>query len=403
MLQERLYCIRYVDPATGERRYQAPSAHDLAREGRVLELLRERFDEWQAKGYIPSRRIEPGRETDRLPRERGWTHWHHLFNPRQLLLGGLFAEAAERLADDKFERAVLLLASGRLADWNSRLCRWNADAANEKTEQSFYNPALNPMINYGCRTLTSLATTAVKALRASWLPSGCTVLPADARFPGSSAEICITDPGYADAINYEELSEFFLAWYAKRLPVVFPDWYADSKRALAVRGKDEGFRRAMVECYRHFSQLMRDDGLQIVMFTHQDAEVWSDLALILWAAGLRVTAAWTIATERASAGTKQGNYVQGTVLLVLRKRSGERRGDMSDVFPEVQKEVQRQLKTMLDLVTRRTPTSVTPTTSWRPMPPRCGSSPAIPPSTRSTSNARCTARGPKASARRSPA
>ena len=40
---------------------------------------------------------------------------------------------------------------------------------------------------------------------------------------------------------------------------------------------------------------------------------------LLASRGLRVTAAWTIATETDSA-LKSGNYVQGTVLLVLLKR-----------------------------------------------------------------------------------
>ena len=121
----------------------------------------------------------------------------------------------------------------------------------------------------------------------------------------------MTDPPYADAINYHELSEFFLAWYEKRLPDLFPGWYADSKRALAVRGAGAEFRHSMVDCYRNLVAHMPDDGFQVVMFTHQDAAVWADLAVILWAAGLRVTAAWTIATETESA-LKEGNYVQGT-------------------------------------------------------------------------------------------
>src|SRR5262249_9149862 len=82
---------------------------------------------------------------------------------------------------------------------------------------------------------------------------------------------------------------------------------------------------------------------------HQDAEVWADLALVLWAAGLQVTAAWTVATETGSGGLKQGNYVQGTVLLVLRRRTGDRAGDLSDLYPEIQAEVQSQLADMLAL------------------------------------------------------
>ena len=167
-------------------------------------------------------------------------------------------------------------------------------------------------------------------------------------------EIWVTDPPYADAINYHELSEFFLAWYEKRLSAMFRDWYSDSKRALAVQGADADFRRSMVDCYRNLAGHMPDNGLQVVMFTHQDASVWADLALILWAAGLRVTAAWTIATETESA-LKEGNYVQGTVLMVLRKQTTEETAFQDEVVPEVEAEVKRQLASMLELDDREDP------------------------------------------------
>ncbi len=104
----------------------------------------------------------------------------------------------------------------------------------------------------------------------------------------------------------------------------------------------------MVECYRRLAENMPDNGFQLVMFTHQDVEVWSDLALILWTAGLHVTAAWTIATE-TDTSFRTGKYVQGTVLLILRKRKGDLRGDRADIYPEVLAEVQRQLKTMIEI------------------------------------------------------
>src|SRR5260370_23415868 len=82
------------------------------------------------------------------------------------------------------------------------------------------------------------------------------------------------------------------------------------------------------------------------MFTHQGPQVWADLPLVLWAACLQVSAAWTIATETSGAGIKEGNYVQGTVVLVLRKRQGDERGDMADIFPDVQSEVRQQVRSM---------------------------------------------------------
>jgi adenine-specific DNA methylase len=90
------------------------------------------------------------------------------------------------------------------------------------------------------------------------------------------------------------------------------------------------------------------------MFTHQDAGVWADLALILWAAGLKVTAAWCVATETTSE-LKEGNYVQGTVLLVLRKQQAAEIVFMDEVYQEVESEVRRQLDSMLALDDTRDP------------------------------------------------
>lgn len=349
---ERLYCVRWVDEweekgrLRYERHYAAPTPKDLEREAKVLRLLMERFDECQAKGFIPSRVIEPGKKTDEPIRTRGWTHWHHLYTPRQLFLNGLFSEIASRYSPPV--GVALLLCIGRLANWNARLCIWDSSAANEKSTLIYSNQALNTLANFGVRPTLALTNSWRLPIRPAPVIGPSTIRPADARAIDHSCDLWITDPPYADAIVYDELSELFLAWYEKRLPTLFPDWYADSKRALAVRGNDEDFRRAMVDCYRRLAEKMADNGLQVVMFTHQDAGVWADLALILWAAGLRVTAAWCIATETRS-GLKQGNYVQGTVLLILRKQTAPEPAFLDEIYQEVEVEVRRQLDSMHDL------------------------------------------------------
>ena len=128
----------------------------------------------------------------------------------------------------------------------------------------------------------------------------------DARDIHETCDVWITDPPYADAVNYHELGDFFLAWYDKQLVKAFPEWIADARAELAVRGDGEDFRRSMVEIYRNLAHHMPDNGLQMVMFTHQDPAVWADLGMILWAAGLKATAAWTISTETEAAGIKEG-------------------------------------------------------------------------------------------------
>ena len=327
---------------------------DIAREARALTLLQDRFAEWQALGYIPSRAIMPGITTDELTRTRGWTHWHHLFMPRQLLVHGALAEKSEKFSDSTHSSAACLLGLGRAADWNSKLSRWWTDKAHEKVVQTFNNQVLNTLMTFGGRGIQTLATSwFLKPARAE-VHAPYILQTTDARSTSHRAEIWITDPPYADAIHYHELSEFFLAWYEKRLSMLFRDWYSDSKRALAVQGADAAFRQSMVDCYRNLTTHMPDSGLQVVMFTHQDASIWADLTLILWTAGLRVTAAWTIGTETPF-GFKEGNYVQGTVVMVLRKQKSNETVFLDEVIPEVELEVESQLGGMLRLDDRDDP------------------------------------------------
>ena len=349
--EEALFTLTKVLPGTV---YRDARDDDLTRERKVLSLLRENFADWQRKGLLPSRAITPGSETSRLIRERGWTHWHHLFSPRQLLIHGLIQLAINQDGLSQQERVHLLLGVGRIADWDSKLCRWGTGAARESIAQSFYNQAFNTLYNFPTKSFPLLwGNFAIS--HESITCDGETVIEArDCRDVAVDADVWITDPPYADAINYHELSELCLSWYETRLLEVFPHWYTDSKRAFAVQGMDANFRRSMVDCYRNLTEHMPDDGFHVVMFTHQNASVWADLTLILWAAGLRVTAAWTIATETASA-LKEGNYVQGTVLMVLRKQTTDDTAFLDEVVPEVEAEVEHQLASMRDLDERDAP------------------------------------------------
>jgi adenine-specific DNA methylase len=346
VFQERLYCIRWAD-AEGKRRYAAPDAADLAREVRVLELLRERFAEWQREGFIPSKVIVSGYNTDQPIRERGWTHWHHLFTPRQLLMFGAYLESLKSASSIQ-SRVAILLKLGVQANWNSRLCIWNADKSKGpgSTEQTFANQALNTLFNFGTRSFWQLRESLHKDFPYVQMPStqGAAVV-ADARDVHETCDLWITDPPYADAVNYHELGDFFLAWYEKQLANDFPEWVPDARAELAVRGDGEDFRRSMVDIYRNLALRMPDNGLQMVMFTHQNPAVWADLGMILWAAGLKATSAWTISTETA-AGLKKGNYVQGTVCLVLRKRTADEPGFLDEVYPLVEDEVKLQIASM---------------------------------------------------------
>jgi putative DNA methylase len=149
-------------------------------------------------------------------------------------------------------------------------------------------------------------------------------------------------------VKYEEILEFFIAWLRKNPPPEFADWVWDSRRALAIKGEDEHFRRGMVAAYKRMTECMPENGIQVIMFTHQSGSIWADMANIVWAAGLQVTAAWYVVTETDSA-LREGSYVKGTVLLVCRKRKGELRTTRDDLAWEIQEEVEAQVEALTGL------------------------------------------------------
>lgn len=383
VFQERLYCIRWeetyfeysVDDEVVElskadalkldgydeliksgtlkrrtrRHYRSPDNADLQRENQVLSLLQERWGDWQSNGYVPSRSIEPGYNTSQPIRERGWCYWHQLFTPRQLLTIGLLQEIATAEITNTAERVAVLLSIGRFADWNSKLCRWGTGAARESIGQTFTNQALNTMLTFASKGFGLSAGTWFMSLNPESFRNLVKCQPCDARTADFECDIWITDPPYADAVNYHEVSEYFLAWYGNAIERIFPQWSRDSRRQLAVKGNDNDFRQSMVQCYRSMTEHMPMNGVQVVMFTHQDASVWADLATILWASGLHVTAAWCIQTEREAAGVREGNYVQGTVIMILRKRKHESPVFLDEIAYGVESEVRSQLDAMLTL------------------------------------------------------
>lgn len=347
--RERLYCIHWQkEPKDGHKRgeseYRAVNSEDLALERKVEDYVSSHLAGWQEKGWVPDVRIEPGDETERLYRERGWTHWHHLFNPRQLLLGMLV---------NRHSDSAMKFGLAQMLNLNCRLSRVdNSPAGAGATKGVFDNQALNTLATYGCRA-SGYATSCLDSSY-KFFPLEDSLQFAIGNIPADNVakenDVYVTDPPYGDAVKYEEILEFFIAWLCKNPPSEFSGWTWDSRRSLAIKGEDEDFRRGMVASYKRMTELMPDNGLQVIMFTHQSGSIWSDMANIVWAAGLQVTAAWYVVTETDSDLRGVGSHhVKGTVLLVLRKRLGEKRSSRDDLAMDIQDEVEEQVRILTGL------------------------------------------------------
>jgi putative DNA methylase len=239
----------------------------------------------------------------------------------------------------------------QVLNWNSRLAGWNfGSGGGGSVQQTFYNQALNTFFNYGTRSFDQckrfLEPNYANFPLNSDAQSNVSNKQA-CQFDGS-ADLFVTDPPYGDAVKYEEILDFFIPWLRRTHPSEFADWVWDSRRSLAIKGEDEHFRQGMVAAYSKMTSKMPDNGLQIIMFTHQSGSLWADMANIVWASGLHVTSAWYVVTETDSP-MRAGSYVKGTVLLVLRKQNGALRSSRDDIAWEIQEEVEKQVRDLTGL------------------------------------------------------
>lgn len=347
IFRERLFCIlwQYTVVKKGKEKtvyeFRSVAKDDLLREQKVVDHVAANIIDWQKNGWIPDMRIEAGAKTDEPIRTRGWTYWHHLFNPRQLLTCALI---------NKHSSAEMKFGLTQVLNNNCRLSRWNWASGIGQTASVFDNQALNTLYNYGCRGMSFCTPLLTSDYKNFPLPEDEQLVvnnhPADQI--DVENDIYITDPPYGDAVKYEEILEFFIAWLRKNPPAEFSKWVWDSRRSLAIKGEDEDFRREMVSAYKRMSENMPDNGIQIIMFTHQSGSIWADMANIVWASGLQVTAAWYVATETESA-LRGTNNVKGTILLVVRKRHGSLKISRDDLAWDIREESETQVQILTGL------------------------------------------------------
>jgi putative DNA methylase len=346
IFQERLYCIQWIakkNAAVGrqENFFSKVTEADLTRERRAEEIVKRNLDSWQESGFVTDMEIETGKENEGPIRTMGWTYWHHFFNPRQLItIAALNRNFAHR------DSGLGPILCAKLCDRMARNNRW--DSASGKSQSSFDNQAVTTIFNYSCRAWKYAEGIITDQFSSSPIATKYRIRTSSAEQNVVENDIYVTDPPYADAVHYHEITEFFIGFTRNNCPREFTDWVWDSRRALAIKGDGEDFRREMIAAYKAMTGHMPDNGLQIVMFTHQDAAVWADMASIVWGAGLQVSAAWYIATETTSE-LKKGGYVQGTVLLVLRKRLVDEAVYRDELVEEVKREVAQQIETMTGL------------------------------------------------------
>ncbi len=246
LFRERLYAIQWMKKETLSKPrpttfFTSVRGEDEARESRVGDYVSANLASWQAQGLVPDLRIEPGEKTTELIRTRGWTYWHHVFTPRDYII------LAALLKHNHEPEIGVLIPS--LLNHASKLCQWattnapldaegnQAGGARDLPNHVFYNQAFNTFWNYASRASSFLLRDirVSKEVPTSTIHGIGVVRNLSALVSEDKADIFITDPPYADAIRYHEISEFFIAWLRKHPAEPFKEWVSDSGGRLRLK------------------------------------------------------------------------------------------------------------------------------------------------------------------------
>jgi len=356
--EHRLYA-KLVLTKDGRKVYAKADDFDLKLYAEAERELSESTD------LFPVVPIEPGYNTNQVL-NYGYTHWHEMFNSRQLLCLGTLARAIQQIREPEVRDALTCLFSGAL-EFNNMFASYKGEGTGA-VRHMFYHHILKPertpleanvwgtakssgsfsgmlrsrlmrALDYasdpfeikpdGQKVLglsepigVSRAETAEQFLEGRRLYVSCGDSSAT-DLPTGSVDVVVTDPPFFDNVNYSQLADFFHVWQQHIL--------SDEKNIASTRSPNEvqhqdadvfGARLAAVlaECWR----VLKDDGLLVFSYHHSRAEGWTSVLEALQDAGFVVTASVPVKAEMAGAAPKNQakEPIDLDIILVCRKAAG---------------------------------------------------------------------------------
>jgi len=144
-------------------------------------------------------------------------------------------------------------------------------------------------------------------------------------------DLVITDPPYADNVNYSELADFFYVWLRLALKaedVQFAPEYCP-KTSEIVENKSRGlsmhdFEDGLTAVLKKSGEKISDDGLVIFTFHHAEGSSWESVLNSVCNANLVIEAIYPVHSEReASLHLQDNEAIAYDLIHVCRKRRQE--------------------------------------------------------------------------------
>lgn len=308
----------------------------------------------------PKSEVPSGQETDRL-NEHHYRFWHQMFTPRQLLALSSLLQGINKETNLSCQE-MLLSAYFSLLEGSNVFARYKTNQSKSESAKGVFSrhdfqPKMTPCedhvwgVAFG-KGFVPWFQIVRKGKLWGQQPEDCSYT-ADGKlvrcYDGSSAEassihteeiiltersanlrcgdsrtlaegelkgvdFVITDPPYADNVNYAELADFFYVWLRLALKERYPAFLPEHTPKLAeiVENKSRGvsvddFGEGLKAVFRKCHEKLNDNGLMAFTFHHAEGAAWSNLLSAVMDSGFGIEAIYPIQSEGESSLHLQDN------------------------------------------------------------------------------------------------
>jgi adenine-specific DNA methylase len=361
----RMYA-KMVLTENGEKQYHAVTPADLdlyATAERELATIRKPY---------PVVAIEPGYNTNQAL-NYNYTHWHEMFNARQLLCLSILAARIRKIADAPTRELFACLFSGCL-EFNNMFASFKGEgtgAVRHMFSHHILKPERTPLeanlwgtpkssgsfsTLFRSRILRALdyqespfelrpvrdgkkivgekvfgASHAIEVKIADnfadftngkqvYLACGDS---AETDIESGSVDAVVTDPPFFDNVHYSQLADFFHVWQRHILGANGSRATGTTRHELEVQQSDPGaFADRLTRVWKECHRVLRDDGLLVFSYHHSRADGWRCVLKALTDAHFVIVATHPIKAEMSVAAPKLQTKepIDYDIIIVCRKR-----------------------------------------------------------------------------------
>jgi len=345
----RMYAKVILKP-DGSKEYSSVDEYDQA-------LYREASVEFKTGDFTyPQVAIEPGYNTDQVL-NYNYTHWHQMFNDRQLLCLSILSERIRNIEKDSLRALFACLLSGCL-EFNSMFCSFKGEgtgAVRHTFSHHILKPERTPLEANLWGTPESSGSFSTlferRILRATEYKDNPFELQLSDRANGKRrsrkvfninrkmggeiastydfqrgdfdiylscgsssqtdiedgvVDAVITDPPFFDNVHYSQLADFFYVWIREMMGHKGVFQAETTRSPEEVQQTDSRrFTDNLVAVFRDCHRVLKDDGLLIFTYHHSRPEGWSAILEAVHEAGFYVEATHPVKSEMSVAIPKQ--------------------------------------------------------------------------------------------------